>query len=87
MALVETTDLVGLNEIGERLHVKPGTVGGWYYRRSESKHPTRFPEVIKTLSMGPLFDWGEVVEWWNGYQPAYTHKRLGYLDEGGNENG
>ena len=86
MALVETTNLVGFTEMARKFHVKPGTVAGWYYRRAEAKHPSSFPEVIQPLSMGPLFDWAEVVEWWKNYQPAGTHKRLGYLDEeGGNK--
>ena len=56
----------GLTELGELLHTPRGTVGPWFKRRCT----TGFPEAWKTLSMGNVFDYREVVKWYINWTPA-----------------
>lgn len=62
MLTVETSDaadLVGVAEIAERLKVPRTTVSMWDARRASNG----FPEPVKSLAMGPVYDFAAVKEW------------------------
>jgi hypothetical protein len=58
--------LVGFAEIAETLREGRTTVGNWYDRRARNG----FPECVKRLRQGPLFDLREVKEWYDDYTPS-----------------
>ena len=62
---VSPSDLVGANEISERLGLAfPNIVHAWKRRHQN------FPRPIATLSMGNIWNWKDVEDW------AITTKRL-----------
>ena len=69
-------DLIGFREMSQTFHVIEGTVRNWYVRREI----TGAPDLVKRLSMGPMFSKSQYIEWWDQYVPRGTHKRLGYLE-------
>lgn len=60
-AMVQThwdaDELVGVTEIAERRGTSTGTIRQWRYRHSD------FPQPVATLSMGPVWRWGDVASW------------------------
>jgi hypothetical protein len=55
---VRPSDLVGANEIADRLQVAfPQMVHEWKRRHKD------FPKPIASLSMGLIWDWSEVEAW------------------------
>ena len=55
---IDTTDIVGANEIAERLSVANAvTIHVWRTRHSE------FPKPFLTLKAGMLWSWNEVETW------------------------
>ena len=66
--MARTLDLVGIDEIGERLGVARGTVSMWVTRgwpsgRSPAK-PVKIPRPVATISRRiPVFLWRDVERW------------------------
>ena len=62
-------DLVGIDEIGERLGVARGTVSMWILRgwpsgRRSSAKPVKAPRPVATISRRiPVFLWRDVERW------------------------
>ncbi len=50
-------DLVGINEIAQRLEIQPNTVHAWRTRHAD------FPAPVADLAMGPVWRWGDVLTW------------------------
>jgi hypothetical protein len=93
---IELTRLVGYTEIAAALHANRTTVMGWHRRRHSDSdviwdQGTGFPEDLwtqyglKPLSLGPLYDLRQVVEWYvNWESPRNVAKGLpkhGYVEQ------
>ena len=67
----ETTanDLIGIAEVAERLTQHAGreitrsNVTTWINRRQTQKNG--FPMPVRQLSMGGVYSWVSILEWWN----------------------
>ena len=56
--LIDRRNIVDSREIADKLGVKIGTVRKWRHRYES------FPAPLKVLSVGPVWDWVEVNDWW-----------------------
>ena len=54
---VDTDNLVGIAEIARDIGVSRQVVSNWRSRDAT------FPQPVKTLSMGPVFDMNDVKNW------------------------
>ena len=83
MALIEGNDLVGRKELSDLLHIRTTNIGNWRDRR----HIIGFPDILplglegEGLSMGPIWDIVEVLDWWLNWTPKPGHTKQGYLDD------
>ena len=60
LMLVESTNIVGANEIAERLGMSfPNIIHAWRVRN------IGFPEPTIIVSAGMLWEWNKVEEWYN----------------------
>ena len=65
-------DLVGVAEVADRLsehagrHITRSNVTTWINRRLTQKN--KFPAPVRQLSMGGVYSWVQVVEWWDSGQ-------------------
>jgi predicted DNA-binding transcriptional regulator AlpA len=62
--------LVGFSEIAERLGVSQTTVDNWI-QGIRAKNYRPFPEPVKTIGRSRIWDWSEVLEWYENYRPSH----------------
>lgn len=55
--MARAEDLVGLKEIGERLHVSNRAVSNWRDRMAD------FPKPFATFAMGSVWLWDDIDAW------------------------
>lgn len=55
---VDVTDLVGVAEIVDRVHLSKQAVSGWYRNGTSG-----MPEPVLVLKMGALWQWSAVLRW------------------------
>ena len=63
---IDVEFIVGVAEIADLLKIGRTTVSNWDDRRERNG----FPERLKTLAAGPLYDVREVVAWYADYEPS-----------------
>ena len=64
--MVKVESLAGVAEIANLLRVGRTTVSNWDERRERNG----FPQRVKTLASGPVYDIEEVVAWYLEYSPS-----------------
>jgi len=57
MLMWDVDDLLGVREIAGRFGIGRAAVSNWPRRYDD------FPRPIKTLAMGPLYSWRQIIEW------------------------
>lgn len=75
MSTVDTSNLVGIAELADLFQVGRTTISNWYARQMTNG----FPDPLKRLQMGPVWDFSDVVEWWKGYKPKRNMIKVGTL--------
>lgn len=60
--------LVTMGEIAQRLEVSLSTVDNWI-QGIRGKGYAPFPEPVKSVGRTRIWDWSEVAEWHENYQP------------------
>ena len=84
---IDVTEIVGIREMLDMLHVRDSTLSNWVRQRiMADNRGTGFPEPIRKLAMGPIWDAEEVRAWYRKYTPQKGHPKVGYLEEDGQHN-
>lgn len=63
---IDVGSIVGVAEISSLLGVGRTTVSNWDDRRERNG----FPQRVKTLASGPIYDVDEIVAWFVDYEPS-----------------
>jgi hypothetical protein len=73
--VTDINDAGGITEVAQTLHAKPTTVGNWFKTQPD------FPQPVRRLSMGPIWDLNEVARWHYHYKPMRKIPKVGYVDD------
>jgi hypothetical protein len=66
VSTIKVASLAGVAEIADLFRIGRTTVSNWDSRRDRNG----FPERVKSLASGPLYDVEEVVAWYITYEPS-----------------